>query len=60
MSDTNEAPEGFWEDFQSYLMERFKGDSAAAKEGAPAPEPKEEEPTKETAKPKRKSWFQAD
>lgn len=53
-----EAPEGFWEDFQKYLMESFKGSKTPPTNEAPAPEKKEEEAPPETVvKTPRKSWF---
>lgn len=51
-----EAPEGFWEDFQAYVMKQFAAGNTPP--SAPAPDPKSDPTPDPTPTPKkRKSWF---
>ena len=58
MADDPTPPEGFWEDFQNYVMEQFKAGKTVDPPTAPAPDPKADPPADPPKPPKqRKSWF---
>lgn len=59
MADDPAPPEGFWEDFQTYVMEQFKAGKTPPT--APPPDPKTDppktDPPADPPKKTRKSWF---